>query len=310
MATSRLSRRIAQGASHEAHGQERALSGVAISRGIRCSMHGLRISTSLFALGMLGGLMREPTATATLAPPRFDCDSLVATQSSDPLRYRQRGDRCEGLYGQNVAGSSTLRVASLVESLEAFDDTSSLPLRVEWTAPPAEPVTLRATAIRSGLYYRMETAHPIAAASFAWPSDVRRPLHIASSDIGVTGTASMSLGGARREVLVPLRISQRRPPARTSSYRLTLWPTVGLSEVFVTVAATGADGAPTKYLQRDAKLGYGVYPAERPIVVRLPALKERGVYLVRVAATREGSGSATRSFFLYHAGSPAGPAAP
>jgi hypothetical protein len=274
-------------------------------------MYGLRMATSLLALAALGALEGPSRAHVPTALPRFDCDSLVATQSSDPLRYRQRGDRCEGLYGQSVAGSSTLRVASLVESLEAFDDTSALPLRVEWTAPPAEPVTLRATAIRSGLYYRMETAHPIAAASFAWPSDVRRPLHIASADIGVTGSASMSIGGARREVLVPLRISQRRPPTRTSSYRLTLWPTVGLSEVFVTVAATGADGTPTKYLQRDAKLGYGVYPAERPIVVRLPALKERGVYLVRVAATREGSGSATRSFYLYHAGSPAaGAAAP
>ena len=273
-------------------------------------MYGLRIATSLFALGLLGALDEGRGASAPALPARFDCDSLVTTQSSDPLRYRQRGDRCEGVYGQNVAGSSTLRVASLVESLEAFDDTSSLPLRVEWTAPPTEPVTLRATAIRPGLYYRMETAHPIVGSSFAWPADVRRPLRITSADVGVTGAASMSIGGARREVLVPLRISQRRAPTRSSSYRLTLWPTVGLSEVFVTVAATGADGTPTKYLQRDTELGYGVYPAERPIVVRLPALTERGVYLVRVGATRVGSGGATRSILLYHAGSPARSAAP
>lgn len=273
-------------------------------------MRELRIATSLLSLGMLGALAPSSVVDAPPAVARFDCDSLVATQSSDPLRYRQRGDRCEGVYGQNVAGSSTLRVASLVESLEAFDDTSSLPLRVEWSAPAGEPVMLRASAIRAGLYYRMETAHPIAASNFAWPSDVRRPLHIASADIGVTGTASMPIGGERREVLVPLRISQRRPPTRSSSYRLTLWPTVGLSEVFVTVAATAADGTPARYLQRDAKLGYGVYPAERPIVVRLPALTERGVYLVRVAATREGSGGVTRSFLLYHAGAPSQTSAP
>jgi hypothetical protein len=273
-------------------------------------MYGLRIATSLFALGLLGALDGGTGESASAPTVRFDCDSLLKTQSSDPLRYRQRGDRCEGVYGQNVAGSSTLRVASLVESLEAFDDTSSLPVRVEWTAPAGEPVTLRASSLRSGLYYRMETAHPVAGTSYTWPSDVRRPLRISSADIGVTGTTSMSIGGAPREVLVPLRISQRRAPTRSSSYRLTLWPTVGLSEVFVTVAVTGADGTPTKYLQRDAKLGYGVYPAERPIVVRLPALKGPGVYLVRVAATRVGSGGATRSFHLYHAGPAAGTAAP
>jgi hypothetical protein len=262
-------------------------------------MYGLRAVMFLLVLGVLD------TVPAAVAPPgtiRFDCDSLVATQTSDPLRYRQRGDRCEGVYGQNVSGSSTLRVASLVESLEAFDDSSSLPLRVEWTAPEGEAVLLRASAIRAGLYYRMETVRPIAASSFSWPADVRRPLRISSADVGVTGVTSMTVGGSRREVLVPLRISQRRPPTRSSSYRLTLWPTIGLSEVYLTVAATGASGAPVRYLKRDEKLGYGVYPAERPIVVRLPALSERGVYLVRVAATREGSGGVTRSFLLYHAG--------
>ena len=271
-------------------------------------MYRLRIATGVFAFGMIGLLGGASVTDPAHAAARFDCDSLVATQKSDPLRYRQRGDRCEGVYGQNVAGSSTLRVASLVESLEAFDDTSSLPLRVEWTPPPSEAVMLRASAIRAGLYYRMETVHPIAGSSFAWPADVRRPLRISSADVGVTGTASMSIGGARKEVLVPLRISQRRPPARSSSYRLTLWPTVGLSKVLMTVATTGADGTPTRYLQRDAELGYGVYPAERPIVVRLPALTERGVYLVRVAATREGSGGVTRSILLYHAGPPHGAA--
>ena len=51
-------------------------------------MYGLPIATSLLALGMLG---RPSGAEATLVPPRFDCDSLVTTQATDPLRYRQRG---------------------------------------------------------------------------------------------------------------------------------------------------------------------------------------------------------------------------
>jgi hypothetical protein len=254
-------------------------------------------------------LARPPVSGDARVVPRFDCDSLVTTRATDPLRYRQRGDRCEGVYGKSVSGSSTLRVASLVESLEAFDDSSSLPLRVEWTPPAGDSVTVRASAIRAGLYYRMETAHPIGESHFVWPSDVRAPLRISSADIGVTGTIAKSIGGVRREVLVPLRISQRKPPARSASYRLTLWPTVGLREVYVTVAATDTNAAPIHFLQRDVQLGYGYYPAERPIVVRLPTLAQRGVYLVRIAATREGGGSATREILLYHAGT-AAPSAP
>lgn len=262
-------------------------------------MHPLRAAISLFGLSVLA---RPPMYGGARVVPRFDCDTLVSTRASDPLRYRQRGDRCEGVYGKNVSGSSSLRVAALVESLEAFDDSSTAPVRVEWTPPPGDSVTVRASAIRAGLYYRMETAQPIAESRYLWPSDVRAPLRISSTDIGVTGAIAKTIGGVRREVLVPLRISQRKPPVHSASYRLTLWPTVGLSEVYVTIAATGADGAPTRYLQSDEKLGYGYYPAERPIVVRLPALAERGVYLVRIAATREGGGGATRDILLYHPG--------
>ena len=112
----------------------------------------------------------------------------------------------------------------------------------------------------------------------------------------------MSLGSAPKEVIVPLRVSQRRPAVNGSIYRLTLMPAVGLSEVYVTVATTAANGSPAAYLQRDEKLGYGFYPAARPIDVRLPALRQRGVYLVRIAATREGGGGATRTVLLYHPG--------
>ena len=262
-------------------------------------MHRLRAGIVLFGLGVLA---RPSASDGARTAVRIECDSLVATRASDPLRYRQRGDRCEGVYGKSVSGSSTLRVAALVESLESFADSSTLPLRVEWTAPPGDSVTVRASALRAGLYYRMETAHPIAGSRFVWPADVRAPLRLSSADIGVTGVVAKAIGGVRREVLVPLRIGQRKPPVHSTRYRLTLWPTVGLSEVYVSIAATGADGAPARYLQRDEKLGYGYYPAERPIVVRLPALAERGVYLVRIAATRDGGGGATRDILLYHPG--------
>src|SRR5215212_8290134 len=105
-------------------------------------MHLLHAAVCVFGLGML---VRPPTsdyATGVVAP--IECDSLVRTRVSDPLRYRQRGDRCEGVYGENVSGSSVLRVASLVESVETFDDSSSLPLRIEWTPPRGEAVMVRA----------------------------------------------------------------------------------------------------------------------------------------------------------------------
>ena len=265
-----------------------------------------RIPATLCLLG-LGLLTQSPGSSRRLPNVSIACDSLK-TRASDPLRYRQRGDRCEGVYAQDVAGSSDLLVASLVESFEAIDDTSSLPLRVEWTPPDGQAVMLRAYSIKPGLFYRMDTAKPIAASSYLWPADVLQSLRISNADIGVTGSAPATLGGKRHEVLVPLRIGQRKPPARATRYRMALWSSVELSDVFITLATAGPDGRPVKYLQRDENLAYGFYPAERAIDVTLKPLTDRGIYYVSIGATRKRGGSVTSEFFLFHAGSPPAPA--
>jgi hypothetical protein len=263
----------------------------------------LRSPGFLCLLG-LGLLARSPAPSRGAPNVVPACDSLVKTRATDPLRYRQRGDRCEGVYGKEVGGSSNLLVASLVESFEAIDDTSALPLRVEWTPPDGEAVELRAYSIKPGLYYRMETARPIAASPYVWPADVLQALRIGNGDIGVVGTASPMMGGVRREVLVPLRIGHRKAPAHSARYRVTIWPGKELSEVFVTLATAGADGKPVTYLQRDEDLAYGFYPAERAVDIRLKPLTARGIYYVLIAATLKGGGSATSEFLLFHPGPP------
>src|SRR5215207_8886363 len=118
-----------------------ARSGAPRRRGIRSSMNPLR--AGLWVLG-LGLLVRPPASSRAMLIPAIECDSSLKTRRTDPLSYRQRGDRCEGVYGQDVAGSSTLLVASLVESMESFADTSSRPLLIEWSPSSGLPVALRA----------------------------------------------------------------------------------------------------------------------------------------------------------------------
>ena len=74
------------------------------------------LGLSFLALDASG---QPPTPSRAPANGRVACDSLVKTRASDPLSYRQRGDRCEGVYAQDVAGSSSLLVASVMESFEA-----------------------------------------------------------------------------------------------------------------------------------------------------------------------------------------------
>ncbi|HKC38147.1 MAG TPA: hypothetical protein VKC15_01250 [Gemmatimonadales bacterium] len=245
---------------------------------------------------------QTPVALAFLL--LFACDSLVKTRATDPASYRLRGDRCEGVYIQDVSGSSNLVLASLIEHFESFDDTSGLPLRVEWTPLKGSPILLRASSLKSGLYYRMETARPLVGGPYLWSTSVLQSLAIGRDDIGVVCVTTLRLGeGAQSsDVYIPLRISQRRPPATSARYEATLWPGVELSEVFVTLATTRADGQPLRYVERDAPLEYGFYPAERGVRIRLPPLTAPGIYYVRIGATLKAGGSAATTFLLYHAG--------
>jgi hypothetical protein len=253
------------------------------------------------AIGLLGLAAPSLEVSGQTAP--LECAVGVEGRQGDPTTYRLRGDRCEGTYEQKVSGSSRLLIASVVESFEAIDDSSFAPLKVEWTPPPDRVgVWLRAYSIRPGLFYRMETVRPPTTASYAWPTDVIRALEITNADIGVVGSTAMRVGPERRGVVVPLRISQRKPAARSTRYRVTVWPSQELKDVFVTVALLGADGKPKTYIQRDENIAYGFYPAERGIDITLKALTTRGAYLVRVGATLASGGSATEQFTLYHAG--------
>jgi hypothetical protein len=258
-----------------------------------------------FAIGLLGlaAPCRELAGQQPDAPKALECAVGVDGRKGDPNTYRFRGDnRCEGTYEQKVSGSSRLLIASVVESFEAIDDSSSAPLKVEWTVPAPLPVSLRAYSIRPGLFYRMDTARPSTTTSYAWPTDVIRALAITNADIGVVGGTVMQVGAQQRGVVLPLRISQRKPAARSARYRVTVWPSQELKDVFVTVALLGADGKPKTYVQRDENIAYGFYPAERGIEIPLKTLTTRGVYLVRIGATLAAGGSATEQFTLYHAG--------
>src|SRR4030095_5428753 len=88
------------------------------TRAVRSPM--LRSPGSLCLLS-LTLLARSPAPSREVPNVVPACDSLVKPRATDPLSYRQRGDRCEGVYGKDVGGSSDLLVASLVESFEAID---------------------------------------------------------------------------------------------------------------------------------------------------------------------------------------------
>lgn len=228
------------------------------------------------------------------------CDPLLKRDDQNPLSYRLRGERCEGLYIEQVA-STALVVASLTASFQDFDAAHSEALQVNWPKVGEAPTRLRAKGIKWKLYYRMDTARPAGVSSFTWPMSMLYALDISKEDIGVVGWTTIRLGETEHSVYLPLNISQSGVIRRANRYHLVIVPGIQLSEVFVSVATLDKAGNTQTFLQDGEPLEYGYYPPHRPIDIHLMHINDPGLYYVEIGATLQRGGSTTLTFLLYHA---------
>ena len=231
------------------------------------------------------------------------CDTNLVISTEDPLKYELRGDRCEGRYKREVAGS-ILHLVSLTESFENYTLDSNNALRVEWTVPKAQKVHLRAFGLRQQLYYRMDTDRPKTDTSYLWSTEIIQPLEISRNELGVVGWAEYSMSGNILDVYLPLRIAQQQTPRSSQTYTVVLWPDHELTEVYISLATVSDDGSPNQFFRDwDGKaLEYGYYPAERGIEFTTPSLPAPGVYYLEIGATLKSGGDVIIEHRFYHAG--------
>lgn len=228
------------------------------------------------------------------------CDPSLIKNTDSPLSYRNRGDRCEGLYIKEV-GSTTLLVTSLTESFERYNISSAKPLQVEWDRPPGnDPVRIRAQGIRRRLHYRMDTSQPPGTVSFNWTSGILASLNILKEDIGVLASTRYVVGKEQQDVYLPLRIKQEGNYNHSAIYQLTLLPGVELTEVYISLALVGTDGRLMPGIKNGEKLNYGYYPAERSIEIPISGLKAKGTYYIEINANLRGGGSSTVELWFYN----------
>ena len=248
---------------------------------------------------LLVSLILAPVAASTAQDS--PCDPGLLALARGPEGYQLRGERCEGTYVQPVGGTA-LWLVSLTEWFEAYDPTSGADLLVSWSTTGKQPVRLRAQGIQRGLYYRMDAIRPAASAPFHWPSDVLLVRHIAREQIGAMGWTRMPVAGADESVYLPLRVTQRASVATDGRTQLTLYPTVQLAEVYLSIASGGTDGRTLKPLRQGTPLGYGYYPADQPLTLLLDGLTTPGLYYLEISATLAGGGQAVLPpLWIYHA---------
>jgi hypothetical protein len=229
------------------------------------------------------------------------CDpSLVhntGNGADNAVRYRQRGDRCEGIYAQQV-GTVSLEIRSFVESFGPLDLNKGTLLT--WQAPPGSSgaVHVRAFSLKPTDYYRMDTSVPADRSSYLWPGDVLDGLRLTADDLGVIAWMELpGPSGRNREVYLPLQ-----GKSAPDGYQVTLFPSASLKEVRVTVSRLDDSGNVTEKLRHDEELRYGYYPSSQPTTFPLGKLGAAGFYQVEIKALDKRGLSAEQHFDFYHPG--------
>lgn len=234
------------------------------------------------------------------------CDSLLDNNVAGPWAYSRRGDRCEGLYVEQVSGA-VLAIVSFTSVFEDYDLDSGTPLIVEWTAPGAGEVHLRARSLEPKIYYQMDSRPRVEAESFRWPLEILAGVRLGRALLGVLGSMEWPLAGRNQRVLLPLRIGQGggsevEESVAQESYELKVRPGVELREIYLSLATVGDNGTEQDYLIDEEALNYHYYPAERAVLVPLPPLPKAGFYYVLIAAELARGADATVEAYFYHPG--------
>jgi hypothetical protein len=207
-----------------------------------------------------------------------DCDPGLKPSGGNELGYVDRGDRCEGLYAQEVSGGA-LEIASITTNFANYKFAPAVPLRLEWPALGAAEVSVRSSGLRRKLYYRMDARRPANPPVYSWSPDILARLDLSRDEIGLLAWTQHTLAGVTRRVYLPLKVTAQaaavEPPGgeqqgHLEAYRIVLVSTVELQEVYVTLRTVERDGRLGKSIRSNSGLDHGFYPADRPITFRIP----------------------------------------
>jgi hypothetical protein len=161
-------------------------------------------SMRTFLIAMLMGVV--PAAAQKYCDPALP-------QGSGANGYKERGDRCEGLY--------FLRTASVLQTINVISfrqDTSKIPQpSARWLlASPvmqSSKLSLRAEALPdTNIYYRMDTQTARGAKSFMWDTRLLASLELTAPQIGIVAWTEPDLasgpGQSNERILVPILMTE------------------------------------------------------------------------------------------------------
>lgn len=233
------------------------------------------------------------------AEPRFPCDNTIRPVADTSVSYRPRPrinpNRCEGLY--QLPRNATMSIA-LISLIDTTGTGSSPDLTLRWT-PTEHPstVTIRVDALRTDLYYRLDTQVSADSAHFRWPRALLSSRRVSPQELIATAYTMTDVPDAGEwRVFLPVRLETAAPLHGDGCYIALVRSDVQLRDVsFRLDRFSGRTFEPIAA----RSLPQRIFAERRAIRLPLPCLSRRGFYRVEVRAR----GVDALSFVIFAGGS-------
>lgn len=114
------------------------------------------------------------------------CDSSLEPSDNSVLRYRSRGNRCEGFFRRNVSSAGLELVSCTIGDFRFKNEKGEI-ITLQVPSSGQKPAYVRAQSILSGVYYRMD-AELKSGQSLEWTADdvlLKRQETSRASNIGL-----------------------------------------------------------------------------------------------------------------------------
>jgi hypothetical protein len=240
------------------------------------------------------------------------CDPSLTIRDNMSNGYKMRGNRCEGIYVEQVANStsSVISINSFTDTFEGYDLLQvDEPLVLSWRLPAdmSGVIKVESESNVRKLYYRMDTQVLPTEAQFEWPIGMLSVFELPKEKIGIVGLSSIVFSSQPQDVYFPPSIKQGDRLEPSGSYSIQVTPTEKLAELSYYMASS-VDGYPEEEIIVETPLGYRYYPQDTPINFELDLEQLAGepvaagyYYLELIAETEKGTLS-TLPIWFYHAG--------
>jgi len=206
-----------------------------------------------------------------------DCNPDIKPASFDELAYKERGDRCEGLFVQKVSATG-LRVVAFHKNPAHFDD-NALALNVSVNAQTQNKEML-VTSLRPNQYYRLDAAFN--QDNYSMPLELLRHPQI---NIKPHELAAVICIKDCQSAIPTLAAASFSDENNANPY-IALLANLEIFELSITIK----DEVTGEILHEKEMLGSRTWPAGRPATFPLtPYFKEHDEILVEIVAVGRGN---------------------